>query len=140
MSKILIVEDDHQLCHLLENLLEKQGHEVVTAFDGEQGAKLYNRHEPDYIILDIVMPEKDGLEFIQEIKESGSDKKILAISGGGSSHNSIMYLKMARQLGADFILPKPFHIEQLMRCMQMLGCEVSSMRPAEALSESKTVK
>ncbi len=121
MSKILIVEDEPQMNSLLSHILRGEGYTVLSAENGLEAEKLYRENEFDVVITDIVMPEKDGLEFIQSLRDKKSTTKILAISGGGAHNSSISYLKAARALGADFILPKPFHMEQILRCLSMLG-------------------
>ncbi len=104
---ILLVDDDDQFRGMLSEALTGEGFQVREATDGRQGIKLYGEQSSDLVITDLVMPGKEGLEMIVEIKRLHSDVKIIAMSGGGrgSSQN---YLKMAKAFGAQIVLAKPF--------------------------------
>jgi len=117
---ILLVDDDEQFRGMLSEALTGEGFEVREASDGLQGIKLYGEQPTDIVITDLVMPGKEGLEMIVEIKRFHSGVKIIAISGGGrgSSNN---YLKMAKAFGAQIVLAKPFsHHEILDAISQVL--------------------
>jgi len=87
--------------------LEKAGFEVDLASNGSKGLKLFEKIQADLVITDIIMPEKEGLETIREMKRLKSDLKIIAMSGGGkiSADN---YLATAKIFGASRVLQKPF--------------------------------
>ena len=113
--KILVIDDDIWINKMITKLLESEGHEVFTAFDGKEGLKkLKSNEDIKLIITDIVMPEKEGIETIIEIKRDYKDKKIIAISGGGKLKPE-GYLLLARKLGANEIMTKPFDNDELLK-------------------------
>ena len=83
MARILVIDDDDQILRTLHQVLEMEGHEVVDASNGKEGIKLFRENGADLIITDIVMPEKEGLETIMELRRDFPDIKVIAISGGG---------------------------------------------------------
>lgn len=112
--KILVIDDDRQVNKLVHTLLISEKHEVVQAYDGAEGLSLLNESpDLDLVITDIIMPDKEGIEIIREIRKNHHDKKIIAISGGGRI-SADSYLNIAKSLGADEILEKPFSKSQLM--------------------------
>ena len=113
MAKILIIDDDNQFREMLHEMVKREGHTVFSAQDGAEGMKLFQQENPDLIITDIIMPEKEGLETILELKKSVPDVKIIAISGGGRSHPGD-YLRTAKYFGADKTLTKPFSKNELL--------------------------
>jgi len=112
MSNILIIDDEDQFRTMLKNLLEEEGHHVLEASDGEKGIQVYREHPVDLIMLDIFMPNKEGLETIRELKRDVSDTKIIAMSGGGRK-GAHWYLEYAGMFGADKLLAKPFDPPEL---------------------------
>lgn len=110
---ILVIDDDLQFLNYLAVLLEYEGHRVCKAFDGELGIAAYIQHQPHLIITDIVMPEKDGLELIKEIRKQDSMTPIIAVSGTDSNFAD-NYLLIASTFGANAILKKPVSPEELM--------------------------
>lgn len=107
MQKILIIDDDHHILLMIKKMLEKAGFEVDLASNGSKGLELFKKIQADLVITDIIMPEKEGLETIREMKRLKSDLKIIAMSGGGkiSADN---YLATAKIFGASRVLQKPF--------------------------------
>lgn len=107
MKKILIIDDDHHILLMIKKMLERAGFEVDLASNGNEGLELFKRIPADLVITDIIMPEKEGLETIREMKRLSSDLKIIAMSGGGkiSADN---YLETAKIFGASKVLQKPF--------------------------------
>ncbi len=85
MPSVLIIEDESDLCALLEEALEQAGFSVTTAADGVEGLAAYARAPCPVVITDIIMPQKEGLETILELKQLNRDVKIVAVSGGGKS-------------------------------------------------------
>lgn len=108
LSKILIVDDETDLVSLLEKHLNKKGHEVLTAYDGQRGIELA-RENPDLIILDIMMPKIDGFEVCRAIRNSVSCP-ILFLSARQSEIDKIKGFS----LGGDDYITKPFGIRELM--------------------------
>ena len=106
MKKILIIDDETQVRKILIKLLEGNKYQVIDAIDGNQGIKLFKEYRPDLIITDLIMPEKEGLETIRELKKANPDVKIIAISGGGIVDPKT-YLDLASKLGAVRTFAKP---------------------------------
>lgn len=121
MSKrILIIDDDLAVRDTLITILEDHGYEVITAVNGEQGLAVFRRERPDLLVTDIVMPVKEGLQTIREIREEWPDMKIIAISGGSRTERHD-FLEIARQLGAWDVVVKPFDVDDFVarvdRCL-----------------------
>jgi len=112
-GRILVIEDDDTLRELMKDLFEHNDFQVDTAVNGKDGTLHLVHEKYDLIITDIIMPEKEGLETIMEIRASDPDVKIIAISGGGSMMPKD-YLNIARILGAVRTLEKPFLMETLL--------------------------
>lgn len=112
MSRILVIDDDKQVCLSIRAVLESQGHEVETVGDVDDGLALQQSGAFDAAIIDLVLPDRDGLEAISEFRKSFPQTRIIAISGGGTIVKK-NYLPAAMALGADQALEKPFEGEQL---------------------------
>jgi len=113
MARILVVDDEELARFTIRDILETAGHEVDEATNGNEAISSQTADPFDLIITDIVMPEKEGVETIIELKRDYPDLKIIAISGGGRTKN-VDYLKLADEFGADKILAKPFSEEELL--------------------------
>ncbi len=119
MPRILIIEDDRQLRLALKENLSISGFIVDDACNGLDGLAKQDEHPADLIIMDILMPEKEGIETIKEVKRDFPSTKIIAISGGatlGPDH----YLKTALAFGADRALKKPFRTKSLLKAIEDL--------------------
>lgn len=119
MASILLVEDDEQLRPMLKIVLQEAGHEVQEARNGEEALAMYSVKPTDVVITDLVMPEKEGLETIIELRRTYSDVKIIAMSGGdrtGVQNN----LELARKFGANHILTKPFSNQEILNGIEMV--------------------
>ncbi len=114
MARVLVIDDDSSMRSLIRLFLEQSGHDVAEAQDGDEGIKLQKAQPADLVITDLLMPEKEGFETIQELKEDFPDIKIIAISGGGQFLDKDDFLRIANQLGADSVLSKPFEKEELL--------------------------
>ncbi len=119
MSRILVLEDSAKLRELLRETLEAAGHEVTEAPDGDAGLKQFRRAPADLVITDIFMPEKDGLDVIQELRVDFPGVKIIAVSSGGR-HEKDTYLLAASRMGADRVIEKPFEMQDLAAAVQQL--------------------
>jgi DNA-binding response OmpR family regulator len=116
MARILIIEDDLGVRSMLRRVLEGAEHEVIEAGDGRMGLNLFRQEAVDLVITDIVMPEKEGLETILELRQSNPAVKIIAISGGDSKGYD--YLASAERFGALRTFRKPFVIWDLLDAVQ----------------------
>ncbi len=116
-ARILLVEDDEQMRRTLRRILEDANHEVVEASDGRVAARLYREDPTDLIVTDLIMPHKEGLELITELRRDFAGVKIIAISGGGRLGPD-EYLPIARKLGALSTLAKPFDREEILKAVE----------------------
>ena len=106
---ILIVEDDKTIRNFMKISLETQGYKVIESTEGHNGLTLFYSHNPDVILLDLGLPDMDGLELISRIRES-SLVSIIVVSARGRDHDKIEAL----DLGADDYLTKPFSVAELL--------------------------
>ena len=118
MARIIVIDDDVQIRVLLKEILQQEGYEVVDAPDGLEGVRLYRENPADLVITDIIMPEKEGLEIIRELRTDFPEVKIMAISGGGRIGPE-PYLQIAERLGAKSILTKPIERDELIGAVRM---------------------
>ena len=112
LALIFVADDSSTVREILSAMLRKHGHTVVEACDGNECIALFSFGCPDLVISDIFMPEKDGIETIVHIRKTWPQVKIIAISGGGTTHD-MAYLNHAKGLGADETLPKHFGVQRL---------------------------
>ena len=108
MARILVVDDEEIIRFTLRQILEKAGHEVLEAANGRDAQDSYEEHRVDLVITDIIMPEKEGIETIVELRQRQPDLRIIAVSGGGRTR-TLDYLEIAERLGADGALAKPLN-------------------------------
>ena len=116
-SKLLVVDDDAAVRRLMGVMLERVGYEVVCADSAEQASKFLAEAPFDLIITDVLMPGRDGIQFITDVRKKYGKVKIIAASGGGLVGPSV-YLQTATALGADAILPKPFTLTELLGAIE----------------------
>jgi DNA-binding response OmpR family regulator len=112
MAKILLIDDDDGLRRVLSKALGHAGHTVLQASDGQQGIDLARVAGVDLVVTDLVMPVREGVETILQLRREKPTLPIIAISGDGS--NSELYLAIAAKIGAKRILPKPFAPSELL--------------------------
>lgn len=104
--KILLIDDDLRVRTAMVQFLADLGYHVVVADDGERGLRLFRSEKPDLVITDIIMPEKEGIQTIMEMRREQPSTKIIAVSGGGRIGNTD-FLKVARSMGANDVIAKP---------------------------------
>jgi DNA-binding response OmpR family regulator len=119
MATILIMDDEEAILGFLKERLMYEGFNVLIATDGIEGMKLFNDNQIDLVITDIIMPRKDGIETIIEMKGICPDIKIIAMSGGGRNKPE-GYLVTAKQAGAKYIFAKPFKTSDLVTAVYEL--------------------
>ena len=122
MARILVIDDDEQVLDMLYESLTREGYDVLKASNGEQGLRLYREKSVDLIITDIIMPEKEGIETIIELRQDFPNVKIIAISGGGRAGTKD-YLQMAKIFGVQRTFTKPVAREQLLEAIKELILE-----------------
>lgn len=106
--KILIVDDDANICELLRLYLEKDGFDTVVANDGEQAVEYASKYSPDLILLDIMLPKLDGWQVCREIRKT-SETPIIMLTAKGETFDKILGL----ELGADDYVSKPFNTKEV---------------------------
>lgn len=107
MAFVLVIDDEEMVRATLRAYLEGAGHQVQEARHGGEALPLAQRRRPDLVVTDIIMPEKEGIETILELRRLDGKLPILAISGGGRTGN-LDFLGIARKFGAVEVLSKPF--------------------------------
>ena len=117
MATILVIEDDPQFSQMLAQMLTQAGHQVETAANGVLGIAAFRQHLPDLVITDILMPEKDGIDTILEIKREQTDTRIIAISGGRRAITPQFNLDSAALIGVRQVLAKPFTRQQILEAV-----------------------
>jgi len=130
-KKVLIVEDEPELLAIMAEAFRKAELEVFTAGNGDVGLELFRAVQPDLVITDIVMPGKEGMGLIIDIKKSRIDTQVIAISGGGTRACKD-YLRWAKELGAALVLQKPFRMSVLLMMGQFL-MEKAAVAGAQAV-------
>jgi len=131
-ATILVVDDDRQLREYLKELLEGDGYAIRLAANGDEALEACREARPDLVLTDLVMPGKDGLELLLELKRSDPDLPVVAISGG-SAASADNYLRVAKVIGAADILEKPFRGADLSAAVRrVLGTGVHPDDPPPA--------
>jgi two-component system chemotaxis response regulator CheY len=108
LTSILVADDDRLVRVTLRKILESAGYTLFEAKDGAEAVDIYRKRRPDLVILDIVMPIKDGVRTFLELRGLDSKAKIIAMSAGARS-GKIDYLSLTKRIGANGILTKPFN-------------------------------
>jgi len=119
MTRVLVLEDDDHLRGALRMILEGVGYEVTEAADGAAGLSLYHESGADLVLVDIFMPEVDGLEVIRALRTEVPRPKLVAMSGGGQAGRKDI-LTIAAALGAQRTLKKPFAARDLLDAVRDL--------------------
>ncbi|HSJ31717.1 MAG TPA: response regulator [Longimicrobiales bacterium] len=112
MASVLIIDDDLGIRRMLRGALERAGHRIEEASNGAEGMQRYRTAPADLVITDVFMPDQDGIETIQQLREEFPESRILAISGGSVGGSSAA-LTDAMMFGADATLAKPFTVHEL---------------------------
>ena len=117
MTRILLVDDNESFRTPLRSVLERAGYEVQVADEGRSALNLYQEQPFDLVITDLIMPGKEGLETIMELRQFQPGPKVIAMSGGGRMDASD-YLPMAKRLGATETLAKPFTADEILKLVR----------------------
>ncbi|HVY23820.1 MAG TPA: response regulator [Steroidobacteraceae bacterium] len=120
MPRILLIDDDDDFRTMMSITLQRLGYEVEEANDGNKGIALHQQREFDVVMVDLIMPEKEGMETITEMRVNRPETKIIAMSGGGRISAKDI-LPMARAVGANQVLAKPFSNEEMLAAFKRLG-------------------
>jgi DNA-binding NarL/FixJ family response regulator len=118
LARILIIDDEREVRMALRAILERAGHTVIEAPNGDQGARLYALSPTEVVITDIVMPGKDGVETLMELRADFPNIKIIVISGEADD-----LLPAVQQFGARFAFPKPLRSKEILAAIDELLAE-----------------
>jgi DNA-binding response OmpR family regulator len=120
MTKILIADDNQQITSILEEYAIKNGYQPIIALDGKEAIEKFETHSPDIILLDVMMPIKDGFEVCRDIRET-SNVPIIMITARGEDFEKIMGL----EIGADDYIVKPFSPQEVMARVKAIMRRIS---------------
>jgi len=122
MARIVVADDDSNVRTLVRIALQRAGHEVREASNGKETVHLIRRDPPDFLIADILMPVKEGIETIIEVRRQFPRVKIIAMSGGGLI-DAEEYLDTASEFGADKTIHKPFDQATILKAVDELSSD-----------------
>ncbi|MEE4166162.1 MAG: response regulator [Desulfocapsaceae bacterium] len=117
MKRILVIDDEELIRTFLRDLLEEEGYEVIIAANGEEGLAVFDTQSVDLVITDIIMPVKDGLDTILELKKKAPELPVIAISAGGNIPKE-RYLAVAAYMKKTVTLAKPFTRQELLSAVK----------------------
>jgi len=120
MARILVIDDDDQLSEILRKMLSRAGYEVLVASDGRKGVELYRKEQPDVVITDVIMPEKEGAELIFELQKEFPDIKIIAMSGGGAIKAEDYFKSITSLSNVQHTFEKPFVFDEMLQAVKEL--------------------
>jgi len=109
MAKVLVVDDEPGIRSLLDTLLRRKGYAVVLADGGRKGLELFRRERPDVIVLDLKMPEMDGVTVLQQIRSLNPDQPVIILTGAGTPERE----QQVRTLGVTEFVEKEFSLHRL---------------------------
>ena len=118
MPSILVVDDEEQIRQLIRATLEQAGYHVTEAHDGKEALQQYRLDPADLVIMDILMPDQDGLETTTTLRREFPNVKVIAITGGSDMIGILNFLDVAKMLGAHSTLQKPFEMKTLLDTVQ----------------------
>ena len=116
---VLVIDDEPALREILSQVLTDAGHRVIGAGNGKEASKALATSAFDVVLTDVIMPEKDGMQVISEVRKNFPEVRIIAMSGGGHVSRD-QYLKIAKGLGAHAVLEKPFANQKLLDTIEEL--------------------
>jgi CheY-like chemotaxis protein len=119
MSRILVIDDNPDIRTVLRRALERSGFDVMEATNGSNGILRIRSQPFDLVIMDIVMPEKGGIETVIELRNEFPDLKIILISGQVTMDSAVLQ-NLTGQFGVDYVFSKPFEIPEVMGAVRCL--------------------
>jgi DNA-binding response OmpR family regulator len=119
--RVLIIDPDTLFLHEASEHFSAHGYTIATAAGGEEGLRCFRDFAPAVVVTELLMPHKDGIECLLEIKRSAPHTRILAVSAGQGILKSDFVLSLAVKLGADAVLKKPFALAQLAHAIQSIS-------------------
>jgi DNA-binding response OmpR family regulator len=131
MKRILVIEDEPQMLLGLRDNLELEGYEVATAADGDEGLQKAASFQPDLVILDVMLPRKNGFDVCRELRAKGTATPVVMLTARSQETDKVLGL----ELGADDYVTKPFSITELLARVRAVLRRTSS-RPTEAAADT----
>lgn len=132
MARVLIVDDEIEIREVLKDMLKEEGFDVLEAANGDEAYTLYSQHEIDVVILDLIMPKKDGIKSIIDLTRDFQDVRIIVMSGGG-----LEQLNMAKRFGAQYVFSKPFRMKEMMDTVHALAAQKRAPLPTSRYLKKK---
>ncbi len=133
MKKVLIIEDDPEIVHLLEIHLKDLGCETVSAMQGDEGLRMAVEHVPDLVILDVMLPEMDGIEVCQKIRANNVKSPIMMLTAKSEEIDKVLGL----EVGADDYLTKPFSVREFIARVKAIFRRQKMTNGAVAITEQQ---
>ena len=131
-NKILVVDDDKNICELLRLYIEKEGFTVALAYDGEEALSRFSEESPDLIVLDVMMPKLDGWQVCREIRKK-SEVPIIMLTAKGETFDKVLGL----ELGADDYVVKPFDAKEIVARIKAVLRRTAPVKQEEEVKEVK---
>jgi two-component system, chemotaxis family, chemotaxis protein CheY len=123
METILVIDDEPAMRQMIRGILESAAYRVIEAPNGTVGLAQFRDHRPCLVITDILMPDKDGIQAVKELRKFDPEARIIAISGGGRA-KYMNFLAIAKEFGAAESLSKPFRRDELLASVtRVLGAK-----------------
>ncbi len=117
MPSVLVVDDEDQVRQLIRETLELAGYQVEEARNGKEGLEQYRTTPADLVIMDVLMPDQDGLESILALRKEFPNSRVIAMTGGSDMIGMLNFLDVAKMLGARRTLQKPFEVKTLLEAV-----------------------
>lgn len=121
-TKMLVIDDDTNICELIKVYFQNEGYEVAVAHDGVEGMSMFKSYDPDIVLLDLMLPKKDGTDVCREIR-ANSNKPMIMITAKGDVFDKVLGL----ELGADDFVVKPFDMKELLARVKAVLRRYSTM-------------
>lgn len=131
MAKVLVIDDDQGIRHLLDTLLSRKGYDVVLADGGRKGLELICRERPDVVVLDLKMPEMDGVTVLQQIRRLNSDQPVIILTGAATPERE----QQVCALGVTEFVEKEFSLHRLGDALKRLLKTPTPATRGSAVSE-----
>lgn len=122
MKRILVIDDEQRVIDVLRDILQIEGYDVVSAKNGAEGLEVFRQVSCDLVITDMVMPTKDGLQTILDLRKEMPDLPVIAMSGGGTISKE-RYLAVASYLDRVITIAKPFSVDSITEAVSRLFSE-----------------
>jgi two-component system, OmpR family, response regulator CpxR len=132
MNKILIIDDDEELCELVSEYLTVEGFEVNAVHDGESGVREALKNEHDLVVLDVMLPKKNGFDVLREVRQT-SKIPVIMLTARGDDMDKIVGL----EIGADDYLPKPFNPRELVARLRAILRRTTQAEETQQLASEK---